>query len=92
MLEERSQAAQVQRAEASSRPCGQPLWDGPGRGGGGRFLFYSIPFFCLPAPFSFPGPGRVEQLDRLRGRWIPALPPVPTCCVTLGGSFAFSGP
>lgn len=61
-------------------------------GAGERFLFYSIPFFCLPAPFSFPGPGRVEQLDRLRGRWIPALPPVPTCCVTLGGSFAFSGP
>ena len=39
MLEERSQAAQVQRAEASSRPCGQPLWDGPGRGGGGGSSF-----------------------------------------------------
>lgn len=38
-----------------------------GGGGGSGFLFYSIPSFCLPAPFSFPGPGRVEQLDRLRG-------------------------
>lgn len=52
--------------------------------GGSGVLLYSIPFFRLPAPFLFPGPGRVEQLDRLRGRWIPALPPVSTCCVTLG--------
>ena len=49
MLEERSQAAQVQRAEASSRPCGQPLWDGPGRGSGSSFTPSLFSVFLPPS-------------------------------------------